>query len=102
VKLPLTIKLLQFTHTQNLLLSILATLRISPHFGETFLQKDYIRCQSKMQAFPIIFSAFLFSQISLGSSQIKKLSYQLFQKKSFLQTFPFNQISQILYFFNID
>jgi len=81
VKLPLTIKLLQFTHTQNLLLSILATLPISPHFGETFLQKDYIRCQSKMQAFPIIFSAFLFSQILLGSSQIKKAFISAFSEE---------------------
>jgi len=67
-----------------------------------FYKKIISAANRKCKPFQLFFSAFLFSQISLGSSQIKKLSYQLFKKKSFLQTFPFNQISQILHFFNID
>jgi len=89
VKLPLTIKLLQFTHTQNLLLSILATLPISPHFGETFLQKDYIRCQSKMQAFPIIFFSFSFFTNFVGFLTNKKAFISAFSEEILFQNISF-------------
>jgi len=67
-----------------------------------FYKKIISAANRKCKPFQLFFSAFLFSQISLGLSQTKKLLYQPFKIKSSSKTFPFNQISQILYFFNID